>query len=174
MENKISTSIQYQLTNVKLFNEVFYNWVAFNEQLNKGPEQMKRYLLEEWNHLKEGLKNNEKLILKDIEKEVTENDFNITMNRTKDGSFVFYFTFPDYEYTDAASKYVALAFLPEKPRYFTLEYSENFMTREKKFILGEFVIDQNNLVRHQNYGILENNKIESFAGAVLNLIEEKV
>lgn len=56
MENKISTSIQYQLTNVKLFNEVFYNWEVFNEQLNKGPEQMKRYLLEEWNHLKEGLK----------------------------------------------------------------------------------------------------------------------
>ena len=33
MENKISTSIQYQFTNAKLFNEIFANWKNFNEKL---------------------------------------------------------------------------------------------------------------------------------------------
>ena len=35
MENKITTSIQYQLSNGKLFQEVFGNWRKFNEELKK-------------------------------------------------------------------------------------------------------------------------------------------
>ncbi len=170
MDNKISTSIQYQLTNVKLFNEIFYNWKNFNEQLNKGPEKMKYYLLEEWNKLKEELKDNEGIVLKDIDKIVTENDFNITMNQAKDGSLVFYFTFPNYDDTDAASKFVALALTPQKPRYFTLEYSESIITKEKQFIVGEFLVENGKRV-HRNYGPLKSDKIEIFSGFVLDLIE---
>ena len=34
MNNKrLETSIQYQFTNVRLFNEIFYNWAKFNEIL---------------------------------------------------------------------------------------------------------------------------------------------
>ena len=33
MNDKIKTTIQYQLTNVKLFNEVFGNWKSFNNDL---------------------------------------------------------------------------------------------------------------------------------------------
>ena len=53
MENKISTSIQYQFTNAKLFNEIFANWKNFNEKLNAGPNVMREWLYNEWNNLKE-------------------------------------------------------------------------------------------------------------------------
>ena len=49
MENKITTSIQYQLSNGKLFQEVFGNWRKFNEELKKGPENMRQWLFDKWN-----------------------------------------------------------------------------------------------------------------------------
>ena len=64
MENKISTSIQYQFTNAKLFNEIFANWKNFNEKLNAGPNVMREWLYNEWNNLKEILAQREDLIVK--------------------------------------------------------------------------------------------------------------
>ena len=52
---KISTSIQYQLTNVKMFKEIFENWKNFYSILLQGPNVMKMHLLQEWNDLKENL-----------------------------------------------------------------------------------------------------------------------
>ena len=72
---KISTSIQYQLTNVKMFDDVFLDWKNFNIILDHGPEAMKKYLLQEWNKLKEQLAHDERLIIKDLNKNVTIDDF---------------------------------------------------------------------------------------------------
>ena len=58
-DRKISTSVQYQISNVKLFYEVFGNWKSFNEKLNSGPNGMKKYLFEMWNTLKEELRSND-------------------------------------------------------------------------------------------------------------------
>ena len=60
---KISTSIQYQLTNVKMLKEVFEDWKKFNNLLIQGPNVVKEHLLQEWNELKEQLKNNEKIFI---------------------------------------------------------------------------------------------------------------
>lgn len=60
-----------------------------------------------------------------IDKEVTIKDFDITFNKTKNNTKVFFITFPDYEFYDSASKYVAIALTKDKPRYFTLEYSKH-------------------------------------------------
>ena len=38
------TSIQYQLSNNVLFNEVFGHWSEFSNVLRQGPDEMKKYL----------------------------------------------------------------------------------------------------------------------------------
>lgn len=131
---KISTSIQYQLT-------------------------------------KENLKNDERIFLKDLNKNVTINDFDVTLHKTENGTNIFFFTFPDYEYRDAASKYVALALTKNMPRYFTLEYSEKIMTHELCWHIGEFLITPEGQKRHNNYGSIDNNQLSSFIGYVLGLLE---
>ena len=171
MENKISTSIQYQMTNVKLFDEIFANWRSFNEKLQAGPNIMRKQLCDEWNNIKKILKQRDDLIVKDIGKEVTVNDFDITFNKSDSGVSIFFFKFPEYEYNDAASKYVALALTPAMPRYFTLEYSESFLTKERQFVFGEFKVDENTRTKkHINYGVVDNDRITFFAGLVLNKV----
>lgn len=170
---KRSTSIQYQLTNVKLFTEVFRDWKNFNNILKQGPDVMKTYLLQEWNELKKQLENNENILVKDLEKNVTIDDFNVTINRTKNGELVFFFTFPDYEYRDAASKYVALALTKNMPRYFTLEYSEKILTKELCWVVGEFFINSDGKIKHNNYGEVDNNRITWFAGYIMGLLESE-
>ena len=169
---KISTSIQYQLTNVKMFKDIFEDWKNFDSLLSQGPDIMKMHLLQEWNNLKENLKNNKGILLKDLNKDVTINDFDITFNRTKNGTSVFFFTFPDYEYKDPASKYVALALTKNMPRYFTLEYSENIMTHELCWVVGEFFITPNGK-GHNNYGEVDNDRLSWFAGYILRLLESE-
>ena len=168
---KISTSIQYQLTNVKMFKEIFENWKNYYSILLQGPNVMKMHLLQEWNDLKENLKNDERIFLKDLNKNVTINDFDITLHKTENGTNIFFFTFPDYEYRDAASKYVALALTKNMPRYFTLEYSEKIMTHELCWHIGEFLITPEGQKRHNNYGSIDNNQLSSFIGYVLGLLE---
>lgn len=171
MENKISTSIQYQMTNVKLFDEIFANWRNFNEKLQAGPNIMKKWLCDEWSNIKEILKQRDDLIVKDINKEVTVDDFDITFNKSDSGISIFFFKFPEYEYNDAASKYVALALTPAMPRYFTLEYSEHFLTKEKQFVFGEFKVDENTRTKkHINYGVVNNDRLTFFAGLVVNKV----
>lgn len=170
MAEKISTSIQYQFSNSTLFYEIFGNWLNFNEHLNKGPETMKKFLLDKWNETKDRIKDNENLIIKDLDKIITEDDFNITFNKTKKGTFVYFFTFPDYEYRDAASKYLALALTPKMPRYFTLEYSESFLTKEPCFVIGEFYLEDNKRL-HKNYGEIDNSRLSYFAGYILGILD---
>ncbi len=182
MGDVVSTSVQYQYTNVILFREVFGNWQEFNKHLNEGPEAMKDYLLNGWNKTREMLKNNANLLVKDLDREVTRDEFDVTLNKTEKGSFVFYFTFPDYAYDDAASKYVALALIEGMPRYITLEYSglPSFLKEqlpdmpgmnEKHWVIGEFAIDmQTGAVKHINHGSVDNDRLTYFSTKVLGLL----
>lgn len=173
MENKISTSIQYQYTNVKLFREIYTNWKEFDSYLSKGPEVMKDYFVNEWNKLKDELIKKDNLILKDLDKIVTRDDFDITYNETKNNNLVFFFSFPNYEYRDGASKYVALALLSDTFKFFTLEYSQNFLTKDLSFVVGEFLVDkETGHVKHNNYGQVDNDRLSYFAGRVIGVLEE--
>lgn len=174
MENKISTSIQYQLTNKKLFYDIFGNFEEFNEILKQGSNAVKQFLLDDWNEIKEELSKNENIVLKDIDKKVTIDDFDIELEEDKDGYAVFFFTFPDYEDHDAASKYIALCLLKDRPRYITLEYGESFVIKqfpekESCFMIGEFSVDENSNIVHQNYGKLEGT-LKSFKKKVMEII----
>lgn len=167
-----STSIQYHLTNDYLFKEVFINWDVFVANLNKGPDNMKEYLLNLWNNVKENLKNLDGLEVSDINKEVTVDDFNITFNKSQTGVPVYFFVFPDCDFVDASSKYIALAMTKSKPRYFTLEYSQNYFTKEQNFVMGEFFIE-NNKKTHANYGSIDNSRLAYFAGRVMDILDNK-
>lgn len=172
---KMTTSIQYQVTNFRLFREVFTNWKNFNSILNEGPEKMKAFLFTLWNEEKDKLKNrledNKNLKVRDMDKVVSIDDFNITYNETSSKIPIFFVTFPDYDGTDAASKYVAVALAPMMPRYFTLEYSENFITHTPTWVVGEFYVGENGRRAHKNYGNVDNMRITYFAGIVMNMLE---
>ena len=170
MNNDISTSIQYQISNVVLFDQVYKNWVNFYEKIQKGPEEMKHFLFDMWNKLKLDLKNNKEIIVKDIDREVSINDFDVTFNRTKNGTSIFFITLPDYDYQDAASKYVAIALTPKMPRYFTLEYSKNSLDSSTCWFIGEFAIIENHK-KHINYGKADNMRLSWFAGYILGMLE---
>lgn len=171
-EEKKSTSIQYQMSNNELFREVFNNWNNFNEELKKGPENFQKYLFEMWNRVKEKLKENKELIIKDIDKEVKPSDFYTIYNETKNGTSIFFISFPDFDYTDPASKYVALAFTPYMPRYFTLEYSIDFFNQKPCWVIGEFVIKESNR-SHINYGTTDNMKLSWFIEYITKFLESK-
>ena len=179
-ENKPKTSIQYQFTNIKLFYEVFSNWKNFKKILASGPNNMKNYLYSEWNKLADTLKENDSLEIVDIDKNVTVDDFNITVNTTSNNIVIFYFTFPNHQYADASSKYVALALTPNMPRYFTLEYGTELTIEHDKglipskttWFMGEFCIE-NGKKKHINYGKIDNMRLSYFAGRVCKLLEEE-
>ena len=172
MENKIKTSIQYQLSNVLLFDKVYGHWKEFDQQLAKGPSSMKKYLCEEWNNIKEIMKQNEMLEIADLDKEVTEDDFDVTYNETATGVSIFFISLTKYEYRDAASQYIALALTPKAPRFFTFECSEHAANHEPCWVIGEFAIRENKKA-HRNLGITEKNDIAWFAGYVTGLLEQE-
>ena len=131
---------------------------------------MKEYLLNMWNALKNELKDNEKFEFNDFDKEVTIEDFDITFNKTNNGTSIFFITLPDYEKRDAAAKYVALAFTNNGPRYFTLEYSEHVIDNTPCWIVGEWAI-RDGRKAHTNYGSVDNMRLSYFAGRVVGMLE---
>ena len=171
-ERKISTSIQYQLSNVEMYYDVFAKWDSFNVILEKGPNEMRKYLFEKWNALRANLRNNNDLIVKDIDKEVTVSDFDIILDRTKKGTVVFFITFPNYDYFDAASKYVALVLASRMPRYFTLEYSEDALNHTPCWVVGEFILKRTNKT-HVNYGTTNDMRLSWFEGVILRKLESE-
>lgn len=182
MDKKHSTSIQYQLTNRVLFDNIFLHWDEFNNSLVKGPVYMKTYFVDEWNKLKDFLitKNIEDVEIKDIDRVVSEDDFDAQLVTTKKNFPVFFFSFPDYEdyidydsnFIDPVSKYVALALTDNLPRYFTLEYSKDYMSGEARYVIGEFYIDGNELA-HRNFGSIENKSLEDFAVLVCQYLDSE-
>ncbi len=172
MNNRISTSVQYQYTNNILLGEVFMNWQNFDKVLSSGPDNMKKYLFDTWNVTKDKLSKDDRLILKDLNTTVTIDDFDVTYTRTKKGIHVFIFTFPEYEYRDGASKYVAVALTDKEPSYFTLEYSEHFEDKNPCWVIGEFAFDNKELIHH-NYGTIDNKNLSSFGNWVVTHLDNK-
>ena len=166
------TSIQYQFSNVRLFSEIFGNWKEFQLHLFGGPQSFQQYLFDLWNQIRNDLAHSD-ILVNDIDKQVSIKDFNITVNQTSNGSKLFFLTLPDHDYPDAASKYVALVLTPTRPRYFTLEYSQNVLTKEKQMIIGELAIDENGYKEHTNYGPCDNTRLGYFGGFVMGLLESQ-
>jgi len=132
---------------------------------------MKLYLLELWNKVKEELKKDKKLKIRDKDKKVTVNDFDVTFARTDNNIPIYFITFPDYVDFDAASKYVALALTPQIPRYFTLEYSKHYLDNSPCWVIGEFMINEEGKVIHNNYGTVDNMRLPYFAGYIVGMLE---
>ena len=74
-------------------------------------------LLNEWNRIKENLSKKDNIYLNDLNKNVTVDDFDITIKTIDKNIKVYFITFPDYLYTDSASKYVAFAVTERKIFY---------------------------------------------------------
>ncbi len=165
------TSIQYQLTNNRLFYEIYMNWKEFDQELVKGPDNMVQYLYRKWYEVKEVLKKSG-LKVNDMDKEVSEKDFGATAYKTNNGIQVFFFSFPNCDFVDASSKYVALALTPSIPRYFTFEYSMSMMTKEKSFVFGEFSIKDHQKTHHY-YGQVSQMDFELFLQFVMDQLEMK-
>lgn len=161
------TSRAYIMSNITLRNEIYRNWKEFNNILNEGPTNMKRYLSNMWNTISQR-DISEGWILKDLERKIDENSFNITMNEINDIS-IFYFIFPDLDLLQAQARCIALALTPNIPRYFTMERAIHINNKELYYIMGEWQFINGKFI-HKNYGEIPNGTIENFSYHVLNLI----
>ena len=169
--NKISKSIQFQLTNVAFLEYVFKNTNEFKSLLEQGPDSFKEYLLSEWNRIKDALSQDDRILVKDLDKDITKDSFDITVNTTDNGTTIYYFIFPDYEFADPASKCVAVILTDTDPRFINMEYQMSSFGVKRYFTFGEFKAneDRTNFV-YENYGELPDESIEQFAHQVVKLI----
>lgn len=166
--NKIETSIAYQFSNCYMRNMVFYRFSYFYKNLKEGPVKMKNFLVDRWYELVDGLRDNNNIIVSDIEKVVLPSEFDITVNKTRDNSIVYFIKMPNSNIYKAESICVAVALTKDKPRYFTLELGRN-VNGDKNYFMGEFVLIDDNF-KHVNYGILVDNSISNFAYQVIYLL----
>lgn len=169
--NKISKSIQFQLTNVAFLEYVFKNTDEFKSLLEQGPDSFKEYLISEWNRIKDALSQDDRILVKDLDKDITKDSFDITVNTTDNGTTIYYFIFPDYEFADPASKCVAVILTDTDPRFINMEYQMSSFGVKRYFTFGEFKAneDRTNFV-YENYGELPDESIEQFAHQVVKLI----
>ncbi len=173
---KIKTSIQYRISTITLFNYVFNNWYMLNQLLSYGQKVMKKFLFDEWNRIKSELIKTDKYIIIDGEKEVTIDSFDVKINKTKMGTTVYFFSFPNYELNDNGlndnvSKYVALALTINKPRYFTLEYSYKYFIDTPSWVVKEYYISDNKIA-YNIYENFDNDKLSLFEDYILNILDE--
>lgn len=169
--NKISKSIQFQLTNVAFLEYVFKNTDEFKSLLEQGPDSFKEYLLSEWNRIKDALSQDDRILVKDLDKDITKDSFDITVTTSDNGTTIYYFIFPDYEFADPASKCVAVILTDTDPRFINMEYQMSSFGVKRYFTFGEFKAneDRTNFV-YENYGELPDESIEQFAHQVVKLI----
>ena len=116
------------------------------------------------------IKDNDQILINDIDREVTINDFDARLIDAEDGTHIFVFTFPDYNFNDSTSKYTALAITKGIPRYFTLEYSINLAKKEDCSVVGEIAIEKNSL-QHRNYGTIEKADLSTFVICIADLLK---
>lgn len=173
-KKKLATSVQFNFSTGRLLTNVFNKWEVFNSVLAAGPSKFREYLVSEWNDLREDLLTDTEsnVVLVDADREVGVGDFDITINKTKKSTPVFFITLPDYEYRDGTGKYVALALTEHRPRYFTLEYSENVDTHEPVWMVGELRIKDND-IQHRNIEVANNMRMTWFAGYILGLLDSE-
>lgn len=165
----MSSSRAYYLSHVLLRNTIFENWETFSEKLDKGPEFMKKYLSELW-HSIDGKYFKEGVIITDINRKITADDFNITF-RNINGRMTFFFIFPDPDSFSAQAKSVALVLSEEELRYITMEiWTEKEIPHQ--YTLGEWKIQEGKFM-HFNYGYIPRATVECFATFVEKLLSEQ-
>lgn len=192
---KKGTSIQYQLSNVYLFNFIYGQWGEFMKIFHEGPEAMKEFLFNKWNELKEKLTSKEDFEIWDKEKLVKKDDFEMALRKTSKGINVFYINFP-YTEAAAASVCVAIVMTPNMPRYFTMEYSNTmadlveqlgedrviemygrdvYEERKNKaeYVLGEFVLTNEGRI-HKNRGYIPNKTVSNFVQRVEEIVDNEI
>lgn len=165
--NQISKA--YIVSQIKLRGEIFGDWSNFNEILKVGPSAMKEHLSKIWNDITPE-EINQGFELTDKDRVITKDSFDVTMNYVNNYP-VFYFIMPDPDSVQAQAKCVALAITPNRPRYFTMEISKRTLTDEVYYIMGEWVIKDNNYA-HLNYGPVPNGTVANFASHVTAVLEE--
>ena len=164
----METTKGYYLTHVLLRNIIFYDFKNFNENLSKGPEFMKKYLSQLWNSIDE--KNfKEGVIIRDKDRTITENDFDITVNQIN-STKIFYLIFPDPINDSVQAKTVAICLCKDFPRYITMEgWTKDELSQQ--YTLGEWEICKGEF-KHCNYGNVSRNTVESFATSVIELLKQ--
>ena len=155
---------------VRLVNVIFGDWEDFKNALEAGPNIVRSYLLDEWRRVRDELVADPNKEVLDANRELSINDFDITINKTKKGTQVFFITLPDYDYRDATGKYIALALTPNAPRYFMLEYSEDKETHEPVWVIGELRLN-NGDVEHRFIDVTDNMRLTWFAGYILGMLD---
>jgi len=189
------TSIQYQLSNVEMFNFVYGTWDDFMKVLDSGKEAVKEMMFNKWSELKEELVARDDLEIWDKDKVVTKEDFDIFLHKSNKGINVFYIVFPETK-APAASICIAIAMTYKMPRYFTMEYSdlisdyidmygeekviemfgrEVYETKKNNpdYVLGEFVLTKEGR-KHKNLGQIPDKTIANFAKLVEEVIDKEV
>ena len=157
----------YYLTHILLRNIIFYDFKLFNEKLNKGPEVMKKYLLELWNSIDES-KFEPGTVINDKERVLIESDFDITFNEV-DGIKIFFIIFPETSSYSTQAKAVAIVLCKDFPRYITMEgWTKEEI--EQKYTIGEWEICKG-IFKHNNYGKISRNTVECFATSVKELLK---
>ena len=145
----LTSSIQYQVSNVIISRDILYSTGPFFEKV-LSRHALPHYLNFLWQSVKN--ENNPNVEFNDIDKDITENDFKVTEYFPQKNLLCILIEYPDYEYHDAASKYgfiVAGNFMPTA--YFTFEYGMSIFTKEPIFFVGRW-IDNKGMVAHANHG----------------------
>ena len=122
-------------------------------------------------NVKDALSQDDRILVKDLDKDITKDSFDITVTTSDNGTTIYYFIFPDYEFADPASKCVAVILTDTDPRFINMEYQMSSFGVKRYFTFGEFKAneDRTNFV-YENYGELPDESIEQFAHQVVKLI----
>ena len=170
MKRKIS--IHYFLAHMEIRNLVFEEWSKFNELLSKGPEALKEYFCFLWNKQKEKYKERYNLEVVDIDKDIKNEDFEISYSVLDKELKAFNFAMPKPLTEPGQAVCISVVLTSGMPRYFLLEYSKN-SNRETCYVVGEWKIDfENNDYMHKNYGTIDESNIGRFLGEINKIINK--
>lgn len=170
MKRKIS--IHYFLAHMEIRNLVFEEWPKFNELLSKGPEALKEYFCFLWNKQKEKYKHRYDLEVVDIDRDIKDEDFEISYSVLHNELKAFNFSMPKPLTDSGQAVCISVVLTSRMPRYFLLEYSKNY-DEEKDYVVGEWQIDfENSDYKHQNYGSINECDIGGFLGKINKIINK--
>jgi hypothetical protein len=165
----METTRAYFMSHIVLRDKMFFEPKEFSEKLGAGPQVMKQFLADLWNgigqdYFKEGT------VVKDIDRKIVPEDFNITNAMVGDNNF-FFFTMPEPDSYNAQAKCVALvASRTGNIRYITMEiWTEQEV--EKKYTIGEWIFAGDHF-EHKSLGKMVGDSIDVFASAVAQIVNE--
>ena len=172
----MESSRAYYMSHILLRNEIYGNWAKFIEALKAGPDEMQTYLANMWNdidakYFKEGV------VIRDIDRKVTKQDFSISIENINDVLTVF-IIFPELDSYMAQARVVAIALCEKYPRYITMEIwteQEILMNQKLKegyplgYTVGEWQLKEQGF-EHINYGRLPDATMECFVSFIGNTL----